>query len=111
MEGTFTAAKNLIAGVYLGFDTPKSLGRGAGSHMAARVFADFMKVALANEKNQPFAVPDGLTFMRVNRRSGASATSDPEGVIIQEAFKPGQKPNSAPHKKAPGQSPVVGGVF
>ncbi|MEE1111143.1 MAG: penicillin-binding transpeptidase domain-containing protein, partial [Alphaproteobacteria bacterium] len=50
--------KDLIAGVYLGYDTPKSLGKGAGSHMAARVFADFMRVALAGKKNQPFAVPD-----------------------------------------------------
>lgn len=104
-------SKNLIAGVYLGFDTPKPLGRGAGSHMAARVFADFMRTALKDEKNQPFAVPDGLTFMRVNRRSGASAASDPDGMIIQEAFKVGQKPNPAPRKNAPGQSPVVGGVF
>ena len=104
-------SKNLIAGVYLGFDTPKPLGRGAGSHMAARVFADFMRTALKDEKNQPFAVPDGLTFMRVNRRSGASAASDSDGMIIQEAFKVGQKPNPAPRKNAPGQSPVVGGVF
>lgn len=104
-------SKNLIAGVYLGFDTPRSLGRGAGSHMAARVFADFMRTALKDEKNQPFAVPDGLSFMRVNRRSGASAASDPDGMIIQEAFKIGQKPNPAPHKNIPGQSPVVGGVF
>ncbi|MBQ8255708.1 MAG: PBP1A family penicillin-binding protein [Alphaproteobacteria bacterium] len=104
-------SKNLIAGVYLGYDTPKSLGRGAGSHMAARVFADFMTVALANEKNQPFAVPDGMTFMRVNRRSGASATADPNGTIIQEAFKPGQKPNPAPKKTSSDTGAVVGGVF
>ena len=104
-------SKNLIAGVYLGYDTPKSLGRGAGSHMAARVFADFMRVALANEKNQPFAVPNGMTFMRVNRRSGASATDDPSGTIIQEAFKPGQKPNPAPKKQKNAPSAVVGGVF
>ncbi len=104
-------SKNLIAGVYLGFDTPKPLGRGAGSHMAARVFADFMRVALADEKNQPFAVPDGLTFMRVNRRSGASAATDPDGTIIQEAFKPGQSPNPAPRKSVAGFVPVVGGVF
>lgn len=104
-------SKNLIAGVYLGFDNPAPLGRGAGSHMAARVFADFMKTALADEKNQPFAVPDGLTFMRVNRRTGASAADDPDGVIIQEAFKPGQKPNPAPQKVRAAQTPVVGGVF
>lgn len=104
-------SKNLIAGVYLGFDTPKSLGKGAGSHMAARVFSDFMRVALANDKNQPFAVPDGMTFMRVNRRSGASAIADPDGTIIQEVFKPGQSPNPAPGKKSVGASAVVGGVF
>lgn len=105
-------SKNLIAGVYLGYDTPKALGRGAGSHQAATVFADFMKVALANEKNQPFAVPDGMTFIRVNRRSGASATVDSEGTIITEAFKEGQFPNPAPQVgNNVGGGAVVGGVF
>lgn len=104
-------SKNLIAGVYLGFDTPKPLGRGSGSHMAARTFADFMTVALAGEKNQPFAVPDGLTFVRVNRRTGAAAAADPDGVIITEAFKPGQTPNPAPRAAAAESGPVVGGVF
>lgn len=104
-------SKNLIAGVYLGFDTPRPLGRGAGSHMAARVFADFMKTALAGEKNQPFAVPDGLTFRRVNRRSGAAASDDPSGMIITEAFKPGQGPNPAPKRAASATGAIVGGVF
>lgn len=103
--------KDLIAGVYLGFDTPKPLGKGAGSHMAARVFADFMKEALKNEKNQPFPVPNGLTFMRVNRRSGAAAIDDPDGIIIQEVFKAGQKPNPAPQVKQIESKTVVGGVF
>ena len=104
-------SKNLIVGVYLGYDTPKPLGKGAGSHMAARVFADFMKTALANEKNQPFAVPNGMTFMRVNRRSGAAASADPDGIIILEAFKPGQFPNPAPKKSSSEYNPIVVGVF
>lgn len=104
-------SKNLIAGVYLGYDTPKPLGKGAGSYMAARVFADFMTTALAGEKNQPFPVPDGLTFMRVNRRSGAAASDDPSGTIIMEAFKPGQAPNPAPRRSGSESGPVVGGVF
>jgi len=104
-------SKNLIAGVYLGYDTPKPLAKGAGSHMAARVFSDFMRVALANEKNQPFPVPDGLSFVRVNRLSGAAASVDPDGTIITEAFKIGQKPNPAPNQNPMGTSPVVGGVF
>lgn len=104
-------SKNMIAGVYLGYDTPKALGKGAGSHMAARVFAEFMKTALENEKNQPFPVPDGLSFVRVNRRSGAAASSDPDGTIITEAFKVGQKPNPAPSHASAESSLVVGGVF
>lgn len=86
-------SKNLIAGVYLGYDTPRPLGKGTGSYTAARVFSDFMTPALANQKNQPFSVPDGLHFVRVNRATGIAATNDPNGVIITEAFKPNQGPN------------------
>ncbi len=103
--------KDLIAGVYLGYDTPKPLGKGAGSHMAARAFADFMSVALANEKNQPFAVPDGLNFVRVNRATGVSAAEDPSGTIITEAFKPGQGPNPVKVNNPEQSNAVVGGIF
>jgi len=103
--------KNLIAGVYLGYDTPKPLGKGSGSHMAARAFADFMSVVLANEKNQPFAVPDGLNFVRVNRSNGVSAAEDPSGMIITEAFKPGQAPNPLKKDTSDQSSAVVGGIF
>lgn len=104
-------SKNLIAGVYLGYDKPKPLGKGAGSHMAARVFADFMNVALKDESNQPFPVPDGLTFMRVNRNSGISAALDPEGIIINEAFKEGQKPNTPQTVQKQVEQTTVGGIF
>lgn len=104
-------SKDLIAGVYLGYDTPKPLGKGAGSHMAARVFADFMTTALANEKNQPFSVPDGLNFVRVNRRTGVAAAEDPNGTIVVEAFKSGQSPNPAPRAVKNSTMTGIGGVF
>ena len=104
-------SKDVIAGVYLGYDTPKPLGHGAGSHMAANVFSEFMKTVLANQKNQPFAVPDGLSFVRVNRHSGIAASKDPSGTIITEAFKPGQSPNPAPEQRKTETNPIVGGVF
>lgn len=104
-------SKNLIAGVYLGYDIPKPLGAGAGSHMAARVFADFMKVALEKENNQPFPVPDGMTFMRVNRNNGVSASQDPNGMIINEVFKPGQKPNPLQTNEKQNAKPMLGGIF
>ncbi len=104
-------SKDLIAGVYLGYDTPKPLGKGAGSHMAARVFADFMKTALADKSNQPFPVPDGLNFVRVNRNSGVAASQDSEGIIVNEAFKPGQKPNPLKSVDKTSEQPTVGGIF
>ena len=104
-------SKNLIAGVYLGYDNPQPLGKGAGSHMAARVFADFMKTALKDESNQPFPVPDGLTFVRVNRNTGVAATQDSNGMIINEAFKVGQKPNPGSIDGQSGQKPTLGGIF
>ncbi|MDR1826648.1 MAG: PBP1A family penicillin-binding protein [Rickettsiales bacterium] len=109
-------SKNLAAGVYLGFDEPQTLGPGTGSFMAARVFSEFMKVALEFEENQPFAVPDGLEFRRVNRSDGVAAADSPDGVIINEAFKPGQKPNPkqpsvGKYDKEAGAVVEVGGVF
>ncbi len=104
-------SKNLIAGVYLGYDTPKSLGKGAGSHMAARVFADFMRVALQDESNQPFSVPDGLTIVRVNRGNGVAASQDPNGIIVNEFFKEGQAPNKPQNVETKVEQAVVGGIF
>ena len=104
-------SKNLIAGVYLGYDTPKPLGKGAGSHMAARVFADFMSVALKNESNQPFSVPDGLTIVRVNRDNGVAASQDPNGTIVNEFFKAGQAPNKPQIVEKQVEKAVVGGIF
>ena len=104
-------SKNIIAGVYLGYDTPRPMGKGAGSHMAASVFSEFMKTVLADQKNQPFPVPNGLSFVRVNRQTGVAAAEDPNGMIITEAFKPGQSPNK-PVQNTPGAvQPIVGGVF
>lgn len=104
-------SKNLIAGVYLGYDTPKPLGKGAGSHMAARVFADFMNVALKDESNQPFSVPDGLNIVRVNRSNGVAASLDSNGMIINEFFKEGQSPNKPQNVEVQTEQAVVGGIF
>jgi penicillin-binding protein 1A len=102
---------DLIAGVYIGYDTPRPLGPGAGSHMAATVFSEFMTAALAGAADKPFAVPDGLTFVRVNRATGVAATDEPTGTIITEVFKPDQKPNPPRAVRAAESAAVVGGVF
>lgn len=83
---------NLVAGLYVGFDTPASLGRaGTGSSLAAPIFGKF--IAEANKLTPPakFIVPEGMTFIAVNRKTGMAAYEG-EPDTIMEAFKPGTGP-------------------
>jgi penicillin-binding protein 1A len=46
---------DLAAGVYVGFDDPRTLGNGeVGGHVAAPIFRDFMMAALKNVPAKPF---------------------------------------------------------
>jgi penicillin-binding protein 1A len=49
---------DLAAGVYVGFDDPRTLGSGeVGGHVAAPIFRDFMAQALKNVPAKPFPAP------------------------------------------------------
>ena len=83
---------NLVAGVYLGFDTPTPLGRGAtGGSLAAPVFAEFMEEAVKRTPPEKFHVPEGMQFIPVNRTTGMMAFEGEPDMIV-EAFKPGTGP-------------------
>nr|CAD6417958.1 penicillin-binding protein 1A [Rhizobium sp. Q54] len=83
---------NLVAGVYIGFDTPAPLGRGAtGGSLAVPVFADFMEVAVKRTPPEKFHVPEGMQFIPVNRTTGMMAFEGEPDTIV-EAFKPGTGP-------------------
>jgi penicillin-binding protein 1A len=81
---------DLVAGVFIGFDTPTPLGHGeTGGHVAAPVFLEFMQRALKNKPAIPFRVPPGIQLVRVDLKTGLPAPpGDPK--TIMEAFKPGQ---------------------
>ena len=83
---------DLVVGVYMGYDKPRSLGRGAtGGALAAPVVKNFMKVALADKPAVPFRVPPGIKLVRVDVKTGARAHPGDQKVIL-EAFKPGTAP-------------------
>ena len=83
---------DLVVGVYLGYDKPRHLGRGAtGGVLAAPVVRDFMKVALADKPAVPFRVPAGIKLIRIDPKSGMRAGPGDQRVIL-EAFKPGTAP-------------------
>ncbi|MDR0367395.1 MAG: hypothetical protein LBH41_02360, partial [Rickettsiales bacterium] len=101
---------DLVAGVFIGYDHPKSLGSyAAGGSLAAPIFKEFMEQALTGTKDVAFRVPDGITFMRVNRNTGRpAAPSDARFDIISEAFREGteERPGAAPPPLKPSDSPT-----
>ena len=86
-------SSDLVAGVYIGFDDPKPLGRKeTGSSAALPVFKSFMKQALKDTTPMPFRVPKGIKQVRIDARDGTRADPRDEKVIW-EAFLPGTEPD------------------
>jgi len=86
---------DLVCGVFVGFDNPRTLGRREqGATAAAPIFRDFMKGALADQPATPFRVPPGIDLVTIDRHSGALVNSGDPGAI-QEAFKSGTEPGLA----------------
>ena len=83
---------DIVVGVYIGYDKPRTLGRGmTGGRVAAPIVKDFMKVALADKPAVPFRVPPGIKLIRVDLKTGARAGPETQKAIL-EAFKPGTAP-------------------
>jgi penicillin-binding protein 1A len=83
---------DLVAGLYIGFDSPAPLGRGAtGGSLSAPIFNEFMTAALEGTRPTKFIVPEGMQFIAVNRKTGMQA-NEGEPDTIMEAFKPGTGP-------------------
>jgi penicillin-binding protein 1A len=71
------------------------MGKGmTGGHVAAPVFANFMKAALADKKAVPFRIPPGIRLVRVSLRTGLRAQGGERDAVL-EAFKPNEDPDDA----------------
>lgn len=83
---------DIVVGVYIGYDQPKSLGfGGTGAMLAAPVFGEFFAKALKDEPDITFQIPEGMTEISINRKTGMRANENDDDSII-EAFKPGTGP-------------------
>ncbi len=88
----------MIAGLYLGYDQPRSLGGYAqGGTVAAPIFKAFATKAWEGMEVLPFRAPPGTRMVRIDRASGrpvtgAWPTDDPKAAVIWEAFKPESEP-------------------
>ncbi|HCM83343.1 MAG TPA: penicillin-binding protein, partial [Rhodospirillaceae bacterium] len=87
------ASSDLVVAAYVGFDQPKSLGgRETGGSAALPIVKEFFKAALKDRPGKPFAVPPGISLVRMNPYTGERLSAmDASGVW--EAFVPGTEPD------------------
>jgi penicillin-binding protein 1A len=89
---------DLVAGVYIGFDNPRTLGRKeTGGRVALPAFIDFMQNALKDQPSVPFRIPDGIRLIKLDRNTGQMPGPGTQAKdIILEAFRQDQVPGSSP---------------
>lgn len=90
---------DVVAGTYLGYDQPRSLGGAAqGGRIAAPIFKQWAQVAFKDVPATPFVAPEGIRMVRIDRVTGRRVfgtfpvREDPKSPVIWEAFKPETEP-------------------
>ena len=78
---------NLVIGVYVGNDEPKSLGKyETGSKAALPIFKKFVQKIVAKKDALPFKVPKGIHLVMVDAETGLKS-NDNTKKLIYESFK------------------------
>tara|TARA_B100000989_G_scaffold78461_1_gene55843 strand:- start:825 stop:3161 length:2337 start_codon:yes stop_codon:yes gene_type:complete len=78
---------NLVVGVYVGYDNPKSLGKfETGSKTAMPIFKEFIKKTANTYNARPFKVAENIKMMVVDSKTGKKANPKTQLAII-ESFK------------------------
>jgi penicillin-binding protein 1A len=90
----------LLAGVWVGFDERRMLGRGEeGARTALPIWIEFMTKALAGTPVSDFAQPPGVVVARIDPATGLLPAPGTEG--IEEVFLDGTAPTES--AAAPGE--------
>ena len=92
---------DLVTAVWIGFDTPSSLGEAeTGGAIAAPIWHDFMALALKGRPSVKFVPPPGVTL----------ATYDSGFGQVSDAFKPGQVPGASTGDEGAGAATADAGT-
>ena len=85
---------DLLTGVWVGYDDHRSLGaEGTGGKVAAPIWLDFMKQAVADQPARAFTIPDGITCVLIDKTTGLRARLDDLDAPL-ECFLDGTEPRS-----------------
>ena len=78
---------DLVVGVYVGYDEPRTLGKfETGAKTAMPIFKSFIKEAVKKENTRPFKIPENITLMVVDSRTGKKVGFGSKKTLI-ESFK------------------------
>ena len=81
---------DLVIGVYVGFDKPRTLGyKQTGSSVAVPIFKNFSNKYKINSKKVPFRVPTGISFVNIDPKTGLASA---DNNTILEPFILGTEP-------------------
>jgi len=84
---------SLVAGVWLGYDTKRSLGpHESSSRLAVPIWANFMQKILPSLPQEEFPVPSNVIAIPVDYQTGRPASPDDKTAII-EFFIQGTEPH------------------
>ncbi|RNF34257.1 penicillin-binding protein 1A [Paracoccus methylarcula] len=88
-------SSNIVAGCYLGYDQPRSLGSHAyGGTLCVPVFNAFMREAVKEFGGSEFKVPPGGYWVKIDRVTGQRLPDDANGPnVIAEYFRDGTDPD------------------
>ena len=80
-------SSNLVVGVYIGYDNPKTLGKfETGSKVALPIFKDFVEKALYRDDFKEFQIPENIYLTSLNYDTGIKSETEDKNVIT-EALK------------------------
>jgi len=83
---------SLVAGVWVGFDQERPMGRQeVGGRAAAPIWLYFAEKALEGNPIEAFPVPEGIVFVKVDPKTGAPTKPSQRGSIF-ECFLEGTTP-------------------
>ena len=83
----------LLAGVYVGYDSPRPMGKTeTGSQAASPIWLDFMKDATANLKTGRFIQPPTVVTTKTHRSGRRAVPCDPPAETYNEHFIAGSEP-------------------
>ncbi|MDP5305685.1 penicillin-binding protein 1A [Paracoccus spongiarum] len=88
-------SSNIVAGCYLGYDQPRTLGANAyGGTLCVPVFNAFMREAVAEYGGTEFRVPPGGHWVKIDRITGQRLSDNATGDnVIAEYFRDGTDPD------------------